>query len=204
MGSAMKQKKRIIALAAVWAMFLTLAVRLINIQLHNGQEYYIKSQEGKIKVLRLAVPRHHYRPERDTARIRSEILQCRIRQGSSEGKSTYPKYTESIRKTIALLEKNGIKINANFAIRKSADGSMEFYWSGVTGEAAAARKQNGGRTCMSMRIRPKHCSRSSSRVRDTGHNPTRGHKILGVAGCAADPVYDYNRHDRGKMWTSIP
>lgn len=138
----MKQKKRIIALAAVCgAMFLTLAVRLINIQLHNGQEYYIKSQEGKIKVLRLAGTRGTI-TDRNGIPLAYDQKSYNVEfvKDPSEGKSTYPKYTESIRKTIALLEKNGIKINANFAIRKSADGSMEFYWSGVTGEAAAARE----------------------------------------------------------------
>ncbi|NLG37418.1 MAG: hypothetical protein GX549_05335, partial [Clostridiales bacterium] len=139
----MKQTKRIIALAAVFgALFLTLAVRLINIQLHNGQKYYDRSQEGKIKVLRLSGTRGTI-TDRNGIPLAYDQKSYNVEfvKDPSEGKTTYPKYTESIRKTIAMLENNGIKVSSNFAIRKSTDGSMEFYWGGVTGEAAASREK---------------------------------------------------------------
>jgi penicillin-binding protein 2 len=111
--------------------------QLFNLQFVKGEANLEKELDFSRKDIRLTGPR-------------GKILDCNglplaynqtsysvqfMRDPSLPGAATRPKYTQSIMRTIDIVEKNGGKTLSTFAIHKMDDGSYQFFWPGLDSEA---------------------------------------------------------------------
>ena len=125
-------------------MVLSLFVlRLYNLQFIHGDEYLTQAQESSRKVIRLTgargkildssgLPLAYNKTTYDVQFVKDPDLKKDTDRAA---------YTQSILKTIELVEKNGGKTISTFAIRQQSDGSYAFYWgTDVSAEVAARRE----------------------------------------------------------------
>ena len=136
---------RYITVGVLCAVVLSLFVlRLYNLQFIHGDEYLTQAQESSRKVICLTgargkildssgLPLAYNKTTYDVQFVKDPDLKKDTDRAA---------YTQSILKTIELVEKNGGKTISTFAIRQQSDGSYAFYWgTDVSAEVAARRAE---------------------------------------------------------------
>nr|MDD6336679.1 penicillin-binding transpeptidase domain-containing protein [bacterium] len=133
---------RLLILAGVFlVMFIVLLVAAANLQLVQGESLYQKSLDAKTRTIVLKGARGMIL-DRNGLVLAQDISSYNVefyRNPSKTKEKDYTAYTQTLMTAIDIIEKNGGKIEENFAIRRDENGEMIFYFGNVSEEVYQKR-----------------------------------------------------------------
>lgn len=135
----------------VLLLFLAMVLKLADLQLIQGQAYSERSENSKTREIVLKGERGRILDANGIplAYDQKSYDVVFYRDRTKRDNNAVRQYTQIIRDTIRMVESNGDKVVANFAIQKNAAGEFEFYW-GVEDPAVAEVRENNWRKNMQL------------------------------------------------------